>query len=250
MCSVSKVRVTIAHSKPVVRAGLDAALRAENFEVLSLSGAHGSGPEAAQLRSNSIVVTDFATGLRLAGAAPSRGCQVLIVTEQESETSIRRALETGVRGYLLLTSPLDAITRAVHAMMSGETALDPIVAAKMLASLHWDRLTAREIDVLRLMMQGLSNTTIATQLHRTLETVKSHVKAILRKLDATSRTEAVAIAQRRGLVQETDLQQSARVYQLSARKAAIHSTSTRAPSANPVAASALRAGSRARKYSR
>jgi DNA-binding NarL/FixJ family response regulator len=197
MHSVPKTSVTIVHNRPVVSAGLAAVLRADDIEVRSY-GAEVPQGEAAHLDCGGIVVADLDTGLRLTGGGC--GCQVLIVAEQDSEASVRWALKAGVRGYLLLTSPLAAIVRAVRDVMTGGTVLDPSVASTLLASFDADRLTAREIDVLRLMMRGLSNQAIASQLHRSIETVKAHVRAILRKVNATTRTQAVAIAQRRGLV--------------------------------------------------
>jgi DNA-binding NarL/FixJ family response regulator len=147
-----------------------------------------------------IVVADCATGPQLAIAGRSSGHVVLIVTAEDTEASIVRAVEAGVRGYLLLTSPVEAIAGAVRSLADGGSALDPIVAARMLDSLAFNALTNRETEVLRLVMLGLGDKAIANRLGRALGTVKSHVKALLVKLDARSRTEAVAIAQRRGFI--------------------------------------------------
>jgi DNA-binding CsgD family transcriptional regulator len=145
-----------------------------------------------------LVVTDCDIGVAV--SERSSGCRVLIVTNDDTEASIRRAMEVGTHGYLLLTSTLDAVVRAVRCVISGGTALDPMIATKIV-DIFTDRgLTDRELDVLRLMMLGLSNKAIANSIARSVGTVKSHVKAVRAKLNVTSRTEAVAVAQRRGLV--------------------------------------------------
>lgn len=200
--TVSRATVMIAHREPLVRAGLETALQAhEDFEVVSLGGALDCEREP-QLDTVRIVVTDFDTGLRLVTLPGAHCYRVLIVTQNESEASIRRAIEAGACGYLLLTATLESIVGAVRDVMNGGTAVDPIVITKMLASRNGQGLTPRELDVLRLMIQGLTNKTISKRLARSVGTVKTHVKAIFVKLNATTRTQAVTIAQRRGLVTE------------------------------------------------
>jgi DNA-binding NarL/FixJ family response regulator len=88
----------------------------------------------------------------------------------------------------------------VRSAYKGAAALDPIVAAKIVASLAAPVLSSRETEVLGFIMAGLSDKTIAERLRRSLGTVKSHVKSVLAKLDVRSRSEAAAVARRRGLV--------------------------------------------------
>jgi DNA-binding NarL/FixJ family response regulator len=109
-------------------------------------------------------------------------------------------MEAGVSGYLLVTSPLDMLLRAVRTVIDGGTALDPIVATKMRDSLKGPKLTVRELEVLQLLTEGLSDKEIARRLARSTGTVKTHVKSVLTKLNTARRTEAVAVAQRRGLL--------------------------------------------------
>ncbi|MBS0420983.1 MAG: response regulator transcription factor [Proteobacteria bacterium] len=194
----------IAHRTPVVCAGLEAALRAQggDFEIGSLGPLPGSTRfEESQIKSDRIVViADCETGMQLAISRYASRCRVLIMTQDDTEASIRRAMEAGIRGYLLLTSTLDAVVRAIRCVHDGGTALDPAVAAKMVDSFAGDPLTSREVDVLGLLMLGLSDKEIAKRLERSVGTVKTHLKALRAKLNASSRTEAVAIAQRRGLL--------------------------------------------------
>src|SRR4029078_12813091 len=97
-------------------------------------------------------------------------------------------------------TPVENVVRAVRLIHCGNTAIDPAAIEKIAVSLASPPLTGREMEVLRLMMLGLPNKAIAITLQRTVGTAKSHVKAILAKLDAGSRVEAVAVARRRGLL--------------------------------------------------
>jgi two-component system NarL family response regulator len=127
---------------------------------------------------------------------------VLILTDDDSEVSIRRAVELGISGYLPLSSGVESVVHAVRCIHHGGTAIAPNIVSKIAVSLRSRGLTRREVEVLRLIMQGLPDKAIAHRLQRSVDTAKSHVKAILMKLEASSRVEAVAIAQRRGLVSE------------------------------------------------
>jgi two-component system NarL family response regulator len=111
-------------------------------------------------------------------------------------------MQLGVRGYLPLSSCIESVVRAVRCIHNGGIAIAPAIAAKIALSLRSPTLTGREIEVLRMIMQGLPDKVIARHLQRSIATAKSHVKAILGKLGAASRAEAVAIARRRGLVPE------------------------------------------------
>ena len=201
MSLAGKIKVLIAHRNPLVSAGLEAAFAVqEDFAVASAEAAWSGTLTDECLDSMKVVVSDCETGLRLIGPGLQRGCRVLIVTDDVSEASIRRAVELGAGGYMLLSSTVEAVLSGVRCISGGGTTLDPVVTTKMIASLAADPLTERELDVLRLMMEGLSDKAIATSLDRSVGTAKAHVKSILAKLDARSRTEAVAIARRRGLV--------------------------------------------------
>jgi DNA-binding NarL/FixJ family response regulator len=195
------IDVLIAHTNPLVAAGLSAALKAQpDFRIVECC----APGEVARVPCASIAVTDCESGMRLAAQFRDR-CRVLILTDDESEVSIRRAVELGIGGYLPLSSCVDSVVRAVRCIHNGGTAIAPSVMTKMATSLRSRPLTEREIEVLRLIMQGLPDKAIARRLERSVGTAKSHVKAILTKLDASSRVEAVAVARRRGLVLEKSL---------------------------------------------
>ena len=196
MATGTETAVLVAHREPLIRAGLESALgKCSDLDVHC-----ASEEQALQANDQKAIVADCEAGIRLALAGREAGPPVLIVTTDDSEVSIRRAIAAGVRGYLLPGSTLESVVQAVRSVARGGTAIDPVVAAKMLQSLNGETLTCRELEVLRLLMEGLGNKVIAQELGIALGTAKSHVKNLLAKLNATSRTEVVAIAQRRGLL--------------------------------------------------
>lgn len=205
MLNDDPIHVLIAHANPLVAAGLEAAFRAQpDIRIVEPRPADDVPlPDTA-----TVAVADYEGGTRLLAAGRGGRCRVLILTDDESEVSIRRALELGIGGYLPLSSGVDSVVRAVHCIHSGGTAIAPNVMTKMAMSLRSRPLTEREIEVLGLIMQGLPDKAIARRLERSVGTAKSHVKAILMKLDASSRVEAVAVARRRGLVPEKSLAMS------------------------------------------
>ena len=156
--AVSTIRVMIAHGTPLVCAGLEAALRAQgDFEIVSSGCERGCAmPEETYLKSVSVVVADCEIGVQLAVSGGSSGRRVLIITQDETEASIRGAMKVGARGYLLLTSSLDAVVGAIRSVHSGGTALDPIVATKMVDSFAGLALTRRELEVTALRRKGRS----------------------------------------------------------------------------------------------
>ena len=209
MLTDARIHVLIAHDNPLVAVGLEAAFRMQqDFHIVGSRETDDISPGDTA----TVAVADYEGGTRrLAarrGAQCGGGCRVLILTDDDSEVSIRRALELGVSGYLPLTSVVESVVHAVRCIHNGATAIAPDVMAKMEMSLQSRGLTQREVEVLRLVMQGLSDKAIAHRLERSVETVKSHVRAILMKLNASSRVEAVAVARRRGLVSEKSMASS------------------------------------------
>lgn len=130
---------------------------------------------------------------------------ILILTVSDQRENIRAALQAGVRGYLLKSASAETVVNAVYQVMDGGVVLPPEVAAVLVDDLTRplretpEPLTPREQDVLRYMVQGLSNKEIARQLGVSENTVKTHVRHILAKLNARSRVEAVAFALHQGL---------------------------------------------------
>jgi DNA-binding NarL/FixJ family response regulator len=127
--------------------------------------------------------------------------RIIILTTFEGDIDIQRAMEAGARGYLLKSMPpgdLVAVIRQVHA---GKKRIPPEVAAHLAEHLGEEDLTQREVEVLRLVAAGNRNRDIAERLFISEETVKVHIRHIMEKLGAKDRTQAVAIALRRGMIQ-------------------------------------------------
>jgi DNA-binding NarL/FixJ family response regulator len=205
MLNDDRIQVRIAHDNPLVAAGLEAAFGTQqDFHIVGRRETDDVSPVDAA----TVAVTDYEGGTRRLAARRGGGCRVLILTDDDSEVSIRRAMELGVGGYLPLSSGVESVVHAVRCIHHGGTAIAPNVMTNMARSLRSRDLTQREVEVLRLIMQGLPDKVIAHRLGRSIETAKSHVRAIRMKLEASSRVEAVAIARRRGLVCETSMAMS------------------------------------------
>jgi DNA-binding NarL/FixJ family response regulator len=134
--------------------------------------------------------------------------RVIVFTAFDTDERILGAVRAGAQGYLLKGVPRDEVFAAIRIVHAGNSLLQPVVASRLLRQVSQESttpvsgihaLTAREVDVLRLLMRGLQNKEIATELVVTERTVKFHVSSILMKLGAGNRTEAVAIANREGI---------------------------------------------------
>jgi two-component system NarL family response regulator len=204
MTQSSKINVLIAHSDPLIAAGLAVTLQKQHdFEAFVRRPAPQVS-SAAAIRSPpaDVVVADYDSGMRLIASAETGSHPVVILTHSDSEAMICHALQQGARGYLLQGGSLADLLGGLRSVSVGGMAIGPLVAGRVAEWMKQPALTRREGDILRQMMLGRSNKRIAIELNVAIGTVKTHVKSILDKLDAASRTEAVAIAQRRGILRE------------------------------------------------
>jgi DNA-binding NarL/FixJ family response regulator len=198
----ASIRVLIAQEDAVLAAGIAAILSAiPEFEIVVHEQPCSATSTCDCSRGVAIAITDYDEGLRLVQTRAPRP-SVIIFTPENREVQIRAALEKGVRGYLLAGCGKMEIIDAVRALSRGGTAFSSVIQMRLAESLTHQCLTARELVVIEAMALGLSNKGIARYLSLAEGTVKSHVKSILDKLDARGRTEAVTIAQRRGLLPE------------------------------------------------
>lgn len=202
------IRVLLVDDHPVVRSGLSALLAsAEGIEVI---GAAASGEEALALAeelSPDVVVCDLRLGDGIDGvgvtaALQERGIAVMILTTHDNDSDIARAVLAGAAGYLLKDAEPDDIVAGIVAAADGQLVLsremEGRVVERMTAGLP--SLSGRELDVLRLVAEGLTNREIAKRLFITEGTVKTHLVHAFGKLGADSRTGAVAAARRHGLL--------------------------------------------------
>ncbi|HTB17053.1 MAG TPA: response regulator transcription factor, partial [Bryobacteraceae bacterium] len=127
--------------------------------------------------------------------------RIIMLTTFEGDVEIQRALEAGARGYMLKSMPPRDLVEVIRQVHAGKKRVPSEVASNLAEHLSDESLTAREIDVLRHVAGGNRNRDIAERLYISEETVKVHVKHIMEKLGASDRTQAVAIAVRRGIIQ-------------------------------------------------
>lgn len=208
------IRILVADDHPVVREGLVAILSTQqDFTVIGEAGTGAETVRQVQLRKPDVLLLDLEMpgldGVQVLHQLheAQETVRVIIFTAFDTDERILAAVRAGARGYLLKGVPREQIFAAVRAVHAGNSLLQPIAASRLLrqdgaggaANNATPPLTARERDVLRLLMRGLQNKEIAAELVVTERTVKFHVSAILGKLGAGNRTEAVAIATKQGL---------------------------------------------------
>jgi len=126
---------------------------------------------------------------------------ILVLTTFDGDEDIYRAIKAGAKGYLLKDTAREALMDSIRRVNAGETCIPSTLAAKLADRVSGEALSAREIEVLQRIAAGKSNKEIGAELFISEGTVKTHVKSIFSKLDVVSRTEAVATATRRGLIQ-------------------------------------------------
>jgi two-component system, NarL family, response regulator LiaR len=206
------IRVMIVDDHTMVRRGLATMLKV--FEDLQLVGEAESGEAAiqrcAEVTPNVILMDLSLPGMD--GAAATRAIRqqfpqvkVIVLTSFKEGDRIKNALEAGAIGYLLKDVSADELAQAIRSALAGRATLSPEAAqalvetANQSPSLGLD-LTERELEVLALMVEGLNNTQIAGKLTVSSSTIKSHVSNILSKFGVASRTEAVTLALRSGIV--------------------------------------------------
>jgi DNA-binding NarL/FixJ family response regulator len=125
---------------------------------------------------------------------------VLIFTAYSERSLLSRGLESGAKGYILKEAPHETLLRAIEKVAGGETYVDPALMPAFFTKDREDMLTSREREILKLLADGMSNSDVAGKLYISQETVKSHVRHILTKLEADTRTHAVAIALREAII--------------------------------------------------
>jgi DNA-binding NarL/FixJ family response regulator len=194
---------------PVVREGLRGMLDAEPD--LTVIGEAGSGEEAVALalakRPDVILMDLRMPGLDGAGAtekimSSDIGSRVIVLTTYETDADILRAVEAGATGYLLKDASRAELAGAIRAATRGETVLAPSVAGRLVRRMRQPAqqgLSAREIEVLRLVGKGMTNADVGAALHISEATVKTHLLRVFNKLGVSDRTAAVTTAMELGM---------------------------------------------------
>jgi DNA-binding NarL/FixJ family response regulator len=222
---MSKIRVLLADDQDIIRTGLTIILNHQpDLEVVGQAADGAQAIDLVKQLNPDVVLMDIKmpniNGIQatrqIVAARPQT--QIIILTTYDTDDWVFDGIRAGAIGYLLKDTPSQDLAAAVRGAMRGESQIDPAVARKVLREFQHltrdrapkpkqtfdepelEHLTDREEDVLKLLASGLSNKDIASQLSLSEGTVKNHISAILAKLHANDRTQAVLTALKRGLV--------------------------------------------------
>lgn len=204
----NEITCLIVDDHEVVREGLRLALsRAGNIRVVGEAADGETAIALTERRLPDVVLMDIRMpgmgGLEAAKQIVERvpSAKVLIFTAYSERALLSRGLESGAKGYVLKEASQETLLRAIERVAGGERYVDPALMPAMLTGHGRDELlTAREREILQLLADGMSNSDVAAKLVISPETVKSHVRHILTKLEADTRTHAVAIALREAII--------------------------------------------------
>lgn len=227
------IRILLADDHPIMREGLRAVLETQpDFEIVGTLEQAANGEEALRLALElkpDILLLDLEMPV-MDGVETIRrlrrqlrntqkngdagGPHVIVFTAFDNDERIIAALEAGANGYLLKGAPREEMFHAIRITMQGGSLLQPVIASKLLRHMgqrqdthislaqqpSYETLTERELEVLKLLAQGMPNKEIAAHLVISERTAKFHISSIMGKLGATNRTEAVALAAQKGLI--------------------------------------------------
>jgi DNA-binding NarL/FixJ family response regulator len=210
------MKILLCDDQAVIRDGLEMLLNLEkDFQVV---GSAQDGAEAIELagkKSPDLILMDLKmpgmNGIEATREIRKKHphIKILVLTTYDDDEWVFDAIRAGASGYLLKDTPRQKIIEAIRGTVDGKSFVDPAVAGKLLnqvannqtqpTSILTEKLTERELDVLRLLAKGMTNTDIAGTLHLSEGTVRNHVSAILEKLGVSDRTQAAVIAIQHGL---------------------------------------------------
>jgi DNA-binding NarL/FixJ family response regulator len=214
----SSIRVVVVDDQELFRRGLTMLLNAEDdIEVVGEASSGAGAVDLAAEEGPDVVLMDvrmpkqsgIESCLALKDAAPT--ARIIMLTVSDDEADLYEAVKNGASGYLLKDSSIEEVSQAIRVVADGQSLISPSMAIKLLdefkqmsrgerAVSSTPKLTERELEVLRLVAQGLNNRDIAKQLFISDNTVKNHVRNILEKLQLHSRMEAVMYAVREKLL--------------------------------------------------
>jgi DNA-binding NarL/FixJ family response regulator len=213
---VEAIKILIVDDHPVVREGIGSMLKREpDFRIVGEALNGLDAIEKARLLTPDVILMDLRMpeldGVeaikRIKEEMPET--KFIILTTYSDDEYIFKGIAAGARAYLLKDAPRAELFKAIRAVSTGESLIQPVIASRVLDKLAElskktpasETLSEREIEVLELMAKGVSNKDIGEQLSITQSTVKTHITSIFQKLNVATRTEAVTTALKRGIIQ-------------------------------------------------
>ncbi|MDK2895898.1 MAG: hypothetical protein PWP04_18 [Candidatus Atribacteria bacterium] len=212
------MRVAIVDDHPIFAAGLKQLLESDGrYEVKAVAQSGEEAQKAIDFNEVDVALVDVnmpgGGGIELLKAIKrqSKNCRVIMLTVEEDEETINRAMKEGAQGYILKQESPEHLLRAIQASMDGEILLSSHVYTRVVdrirktsppekeESIIYSKLTEREIEITRLIVQGKNNKQIAQELYISESTVKNHISNIMDKLSLKNRTELVTMAVREGM---------------------------------------------------
>jgi DNA-binding NarL/FixJ family response regulator len=205
--SAQPIRVLAVDDHPLLREGITTLLAAQPDMKLVAEASNGrEAIEQYRIHRPDVILMDLqmpemnGVDAMIAICSEFPAARVIVLTTYTGDVQVMRALKAGARGYLLKNLLRKELLETIRLVHAGQKRIPPEVASELAEHATDETLSAREIDVLRLISGGNANKEIAAQLSITEETVKGHIKNILAKLGANDRTHAVTIGLKRGII--------------------------------------------------